>query len=1354
MDEINQMLPDSPALQDQIKELRERAAKDSLSGLLNRLTAEQYIKKRLAALGPDELCAMMIIDLDNFKQVNDTLGHLAGDQAIRQCAQVLSGMFRANDIVGRLGGDEFIVFLAGKLTEESIRDKGAEVCQRLQITLGDSPGLTLTVSVGIRIASGGNLRFENMYQSADLAMYKAKKNGKHGCYIKREDAGAGEFLPVNTIPVTRLLEHMESGLALLEIGQELRIIYVSPSFFRIIGMEMDRTELPCPMTRIVHPDDVADLERTLRAGLESNQVVNHTHRVSSDGKNWMWWNIRAYRIEYDSPAPVMLVTTTDVSAFKERELRLQEANQRLRTAFEQTAQNLWEVDIDSRTMTIFRREDSAGSAQVLQAEFPQGLMDDGWVHPDSVPRFREFARELLEGRMQGYGNFILQHQDTGYYGWAAMSYRMICEEGGRPVRAVGILEYLPQEFGGQEVKAILMRPLPQALAPYLILGMQANLTRDTVRNLWVEGKNLAGRAGEESCGQILRKEEEKIFTLDDRQSMDDYFHREKLLKFFQQGERWARLEYRRVDGGGNIRWVEGIINLVEAPLTQDVFLFFYLVEYDRHRRWEQELEGGVEREPSNGLYDVRTTQALINARMQEAANGEHALAVLQMGSREWLQEQSGVGRRSNGYYIAAALTVALGPMCILGLHSRGEIVAFFPEIRSRERVKKALEEAFAFARFSLADILSLEHMRFVAGMVCTGAERGSFSAMAFQGRQLCQLWQNTPADTVALHQDDEDWAWDELQRFRVDDQITVHHTEMDRPLSEGEKDVALRCVSAMLSAENMDASIRSVLSYIGAYYRADRVYVLTLAENRHVVTMPYEWISQKKHSIQQAVSGLMLDRFPMLRRCLKERAPIFLTRSRTDGESVDCGPWHFTALPLIEVERVIGFLCIENSQEHPADAALFGALIPHIIREQKRFHARLQMPGEPSSVFLSEMPNLRSYMNVIYSLNSELYSSLGAVCLDIPGLSAINSSLGFEYGSKLLWYVSKTLTEIFGRDFLFRTWDAEFVVLCPDTTRPVFVGRCTRLRTTLQRRYPKRLRIGYTWSEGVFTGKSLVNEARSIMRCERVEEIPQAGTMAGSAAPDTDEIIQMNQFVLYLQPKVHMPTGTLLGAEVLVRGVDRSGGLIMPDRFIGDMEKNATIRDLDLYVMDHTMALLDRWREQGRSPIPLSVNFSRRTLFDPTAPASVLAIQSRYPLVPPEQLEVEITESGVGADFRSLAEVLDRFREFGLRFSLDDFGSEYANISIFTNVKFDSVKLDRSLIAQLPGNPKGQMLIRDLVRICHASGMICVAEGVENRTQIAALTQAGCGYGQGYYFDRPLPIAEFEKKYLNQTTPQ
>ena len=118
-----------------------------------------------------------------------------------------------------------------------------------------------------------------------------------------------------------------------------------------------------------------------------------------------------------------------------------------------------------------------------------------------------------------------------------------------------------------------------------------------------------------------------------------------------------------------------------------------------------------------------------------------------------------------------------------------------------------------------------------------------------------------------------------------------------------------------------------------------------------------------------------------------------------------------------------------------------------------------------------------------------------------------------------------------------------------------------------------------------------------------------------------------------------------------------------------------------------------------------------------------------------------------------LQDFVERFRACGLHMSLDDFGSQYANLSLFTNVKFETVKLDRSLIADLGGNPISRMLVRDLVEICKSCNMTCVAEGVETEEQISALLEMGCVYVQGFYYDRPLPADVFEQKYLRGGVP-
>ena len=572
-----------------------------------------------------------------------------------------------------------------------------------------------------------------------------------------------------------------------------------------------------------------------------------------------------------------------------------------------------------------------------------------------------------------------------------------------------------------------------------------------------------------------------------------------------------------------------------------------------------------------------------------------------------------------------------------------------------------------------------------------------------------------------------------------------------------EQRAAFDCVTSMLTAGTLRASMENTLRCLGNFYQASRVYILALSENLRTVTMLFEWMGPGKCSIQHVMSGMHLEKLPLLKRCLEERTPLFTRSGRNvfspnglSGQE-EGNAWYFTVFPILSQENISGFLCVENARKHAGDAALVATLLPYLTREQQRCRHLPADVFSPARESLSRLPNLRSYLDTVSSLDSSAYSSMGALSMDVPCFSAINGSQGYDYGRELLTHIADTLTDVFGKAYIFRTWDAEFVVLYPNTLMEVFISRCTRLRSMLQRRYPGQLRIGYTWAEGIFSARNLVKEARSIMRCENVKEEP-GDRIAFLDTPrfDAQEATAAGSFIAYFQPKIDMRDGSLVGAEALVRGIDRAGRIVLPDQFIETLEKNGSIRELDLMMLEKVLVQLREWKSRGLPDIKVSVNISRFTLFNPTVLASVLAIQSHYPEIPAEQIELEITETAGDIEKATLSSIVDRFREYGIGFELDDFGSHYANLSIFSNIRFNTIKLDRSLVNELPENEISRMLVENIVRICRSVGMRCVAEGVEKRQQEEALLSAGCIYGQGFYYARPLPPLKFEEQYLKQ----
>lgn len=244
-----------------------------------------------------------------------------------------------------------------------------------------------------------------------------------------------------------------------------------------------------------------------------------------------------------------------------------------------------------------------------------------------------------------------------------------------------------------------------------------------------------------------------------------------------------------------------------------------------------------------------------------------------------------------------------------------------------------------------------------------------------------------------------------------------------------------------------------------------------------------------------------------------------------------------------------------------------------------------------------------------------------------------------------------------------------------------------------------------------------------------------------------DEAIGEHQFKAYYQPKCNPKTGEIVGGEALVRWVQEDGTMLPPDRFIPLFEKNGAIGKLDEYMFTCVCAQLSQWRREGLEIRPVSVNLSRASLCRQGVALTYKRILEGYGLST-WMVPLEVTESTMISD-EAVISVLQEFYRYGFRIEIDDFGKEKSTLPMLKLPFVDTVKLDKSLIDCI-GDRKGEIMLRQVVRLCYELGLYTTAEGVEAEDQVDFLRALDCTDIQGYFFSPPLPVEKYTEKLRQQ----
>jgi len=235
--------------------------------------------------------------------------------------------------------------------------------------------------------------------------------------------------------------------------------------------------------------------------------------------------------------------------------------------------------------------------------------------------------------------------------------------------------------------------------------------------------------------------------------------------------------------------------------------------------------------------------------------------------------------------------------------------------------------------------------------------------------------------------------------------------------------------------------------------------------------------------------------------------------------------------------------------------------------------------------------------------------------------------------------------------------------------------------------------------------------------------------------------LEQHELVLYYQPKVNMKTGTVVGAEALIRWQHPQRGLLAPAAFLPVIENHPMSEAVGEWVIDTALRQMLRWKAMGLD-LPVSVNIGARQLQQADFARRLTHLLGRYPGVAPHALELEILETSALEDLGQVFQAILSCQTLGVRFALDDFGTGYSSLTHLRHLPAEVIKIDQSFVRDMLHDSNDLAIVRGVIGLASAFGREVIAEGVETSEHGVQLLALGCEFAQGYGIARPMPAAD------------
>lgn len=879
-------------------------------------------------------------------------------------------------------------------------------------------------------------------------------------------------------------------------------------------------------------------------------------------------------------------------------------------------------------------------------------------------------------------------------------------------------------------------------------------------------------------------QESRITDATDRIRKDRFTGEEDKLLLLKLIEERAegKLEFCRMDQNGESRWWKLETRIIYDAAGKAAYMLGSLCDINDQKKEELLLEQGGYKDVLTGLNRKESARKQIEEYLQENRGREsrHAMMIVDVDDMNMVNERLG---QKAGNAILKNLAESMKGMFrgtdIIARIGGDQFLLFMKDIPSVTAVMDKVHELNeVFASASLNS--SMDRITCSIGIARYPMDGLDFVELLFFADKALHYAKSNGGNSYLFYDRS---MMEAVGDFRTPEEIYEEYHLL--PSEEGsitkmESELVGFALDVLNDARNTHDAIYLILDQIGRVYDVTNVSILECDKERTRLGLTYYWDERYSCSRTEEYRGIGYDNYPGYEACFDRDGIYVINDMKELGEdqpglnrtfAEKSGIQSILQCAIYEEGVLKGCISLHDtgrshewSRKEQMELSMTTKVIAtHLLRMRANDEVQAQLERIENYDPLTGLPTqARFKKNVKEYLENHPDKQYAMVYSDISNFKYINDTMGYEVGDHILRQFSRLIRENYeAPQLVSRASSDNFMGILEYESEKALRIKVMEINNRFNREQKERnLNRNLVVISGVslirpenedvtvaidnanIARKSAKGSMKTVCRFFS-EEMEQKMRKEMEIVTSMEKALQDREFVVYLQPKFELKTDRMVGAEALVRWVKQDKSSVKPGEFIPVFEKNGFVVNVDFFVYEEVCRYIRRWLNEGKPVVPISINVSRLHLNDEFFFDNLLSLVERYH-IPPQLLELELTESVFLNNTEAAIEIMRKLRKHGFGVSIDDFGAGYSSLNMLKDMETDVIKLDKEFFRTGRLKKEDKIILSNIITMAKQLNMKVLSEGVETLEQSAFLKEVHCDMVQGFLYAKPMPVMIFE----------